>query len=250
MLREIDLRGKTVTTTARLLSSSTFEGTIIQRFDFETACEGEIYFKGSSAFGFFSKEAMAKQVGLDGGKKSESWLEKNQAQTGLIKFDLNAGGFQAPAGKPHYRLAGKQLEFLDEVRLVPGGGQNGLGYIYATRRINPADWFYRCHFYGDPVMPGSLGVEAIVEAMQVFALQQGLGKEFKSPRFGMLPGPTVAWKYRGQIIPENHLMALEIHLTGIEKSNNRVVVSGDASLWKDGLRIYEVKQLALVIQEA
>jgi PfaB family protein len=253
LLRDVDLRGKTITTRARLLSTSTFEGTIIQRFEFECTCEGEAFYKGASAFGFFSPEAMQKQVGLDGGKTSPSWLEQNRPA--VQKINLNATEarnryFQAQPGKPYIRLAGPQLEFLDEVTIAPGSGKHGQGYIYASRTINPADWFYKCHFYQDPVMPGSLGVEAIIEAMQVFALEQNLGGQFKSPRFGQLAGHKVSWKYRGQIGPQNRLMSLEIHITCIEKSPDRVVITGDASLWKDGLRIYEVKQVALVISEA
>ena len=51
------------------------------------------------------------------------------------------------------------------------GGRYGKGYVYASRPVNPQDWFYPFHFYQDPVMPGSLGVEAILEAMQVLPWQ-------------------------------------------------------------------------------
>ena len=49
--------------------------------------------------------------------------------------------------------------------------QKALGYLYAERTIDPSDWFFQFHFHQDPVMPGSLGVEAIIETMQSLRYQ-------------------------------------------------------------------------------
>lgn len=97
-------------------------------------------------------------------------------------------------------------------------------------------------------MPGSLGVEAILEAMQTFALANKVGDRVPSPHFGPVPGaPPVTWRYRGQITPKNQVMELEVHLKPIQQQPDRVVLTGDASLWVDGLRIYEINQLSLGI---
>jgi 3-hydroxymyristoyl/3-hydroxydecanoyl-(acyl carrier protein) dehydratase len=157
---------------------------------------------------------------------------------------------QASAGRPHYRLAQGQLDFLDEVRFTPGGGRYGQGYIYATARVDPRAWFFGCHFYQDPVMPGSLGVEAMVQAMQAYALRQDLGRGFRSPRFEPAADHGVTWKYRGQLTPGNEALALEIHLREPENRPEGLVLSGDASLWKDGLRIYAVDGVAIQLAEA
>ena len=100
-------------------------------------------------------------------------------------------------------------------------------------------------------MPGSLGVEAILEAMRGFALVSGQGRDLRSPRFGS-PPPGLApltWRYRGQITQQHRLMELEIHLVDIEQGADQVILTGDASLWVDGLRIYEVKNAAVGILE-
>lgn len=101
-------------------------------------------------------------------------------------------------------------------------------------------------------MPGSLGVEAILQAMQVYALQLDLGKHLKSPRFAQLIDHEIIWKYRGQIPqPEVHTdMYLEVHLSKVEISNDKVTLIGDASLWKPKLRIYEVKNVAVCLLES
>src|SRR5207244_6955846 len=110
-------------------------------------------------------------------------------------------------------------------------------------------WFYACHFYQDPVMPGSLGVEAMAEALQAFALQLDLGRGLRSPRFGQPTEHRTVWKYRGQIVPGNGTMSLELHVKRIDEAPGRVTIVADGSLWRDDLRIYEVTDLAVAIEE-
>ncbi|RKZ78193.1 MAG: hypothetical protein DRR16_28165, partial [Candidatus Parabeggiatoa sp. nov. 3] len=123
---------------------------------------------------------------------------------------------------------------------------------YARQQIKPTDWYFKCHFHQDPVMPGSLGVEAILQAMQVYALQLDLGQHLKSPRFGQLIDHEVIWKYRGQIPqPDDQTeMYLEVHLSKVEIGNDKVTLIGDASLWKPNLRIYDVKNVAVCLLDS
>lgn len=245
-LREaLDLRGKMITTRARMLTSVVSSGTVIQKFAFELSSDGHTFYAGESSFGYFSAESMANQLGLDGGRPVVPAIHNGASSTAFVETST----LQAPSqGLPYYHLAHGQLSFLDRVYYDPTGGRYSSGYIYARRPINPADWFYPCHFYQDPVMPGSLGVEAILEAMQTFALANKVGDRVPSPHFGPVPGaPPVTWRYRGQITPKNQVMELEVHLKPIQRQPDRVVLTGDASLWVDGLRIYEINQLSLGI---
>ena len=98
-------------------------------------------------------------------------------------------------------------------------------------------------------MPGSLGVEAIIQALQAFALQQGLGAPFKNPCFSPVL-TKVIWKYRGQIIPNNKFMQLEVHVKNIEQKGDQVVLTADANLWREDLRIYEVSGIVVGISAA
>ena len=146
-------------------------------------------------------------------------------------------------------MAGGQLNFLDAVSIVEGGGKVGVAYIFGERTVDATDWFFRYHFHQDPVMPGSLGVEAIIELLQTYALKNDLGAGFTNPRF-IAPATEVVWKYRGQITPLNKQMSLDVHITDIVREAGEVRLIGDANLSKDGLRIYEVKNIVLSIVEA
>ncbi len=251
LLTPVDLRGRTVTTYAVLQKTMVSGTQIIQGLDFRLVVDGQVFFKGNSMFGFFPPEAMANQAGLDKGQETVPLFEQSgQAQPAGVRVDLRQSGlYNAAIGKPFYRLPDGHMKLLDEAVIWPESGNSQKGTIYARKAIDPADWFYACHFFQDPVMPGSLGVEAILEAMQVYCLQQDLGKGFVSPRFSLVPGNNTTWKYRGQILQSNQLMKLEVHLTRIERDSEQVVVTGDASLWADRIRIYELKDAAIRLVE-
>jgi len=250
-----DLRGKTITNKSVLVSSIALGGTILQNYTFELSVDGHILCKGKSSFGFFPGEALAAQVGLDKGKEAAPWFETEQLQPQdymQVRLDSLYGKmklYKAQAGKPYYRLAEDQLNLLDKLIIAKNQGQYGKGYIHATRYMKPYDWFFTCHFYQDPVMPGSLGAEAILQAMQVFALQQDLGKDFVSPRFVQLPNHKTVWKYRGQILVNVKEMHLEVHIKVIEKRGRQLAVIADAYLWNDKMRIYQVTDLAIGLED-
>jgi len=253
LLKNIDLCGKTIVNKSVLLSTSMAGGAIIQSFSFDLLVDGEIFYKGNAVFGYFSSESLTNQLGIDNGKTTHAWFVDNKTPVSQIeRFDLTdkqLSFFQSPINKPHYRLAGGQLNFVDSVSIVEGGGQAGLAYIYGERTVDASDWFFRYHFHQDPVMPGSLGVEAIIELLQTYALKNDLGAQFTNPRF-VAPLTNVVWKYRGQITPLNKQMSLDVHLTDIIRDKNEVRLVGDANLSKDGLRIYQVKNIVLSIVEA
>lgn len=253
LLRCVDIRGQTVSNRVRLVASTAIEGVIIQRFAFELSCAGAPFYAGEAAFGYFTRPALAQQIGLDGGAETAAWLSTASDATAPVILDLDAARhlYRGRPGAAHYRLPGGRLELLDRVVVVEHGGAQGLGYAYAERRVRADDWFFGCHFYQDPVMPGSLGVEAMLEALQVYSLQCGLGADLRSPCFRQAAGHTVTWKYRGQILPETPWMRLEVHVTRVERcSDGAIILTATGNLWRDNLRIYEVHDLALRIEEA
>ncbi len=213
-----DVRDKTLTNRVRLLSHTDAQGIILQKYAFEVACEGEVFYRGWSSFGYFSPAAMAAQRGLD---RAASWAAEHANGSGRIVATARRG----------------PLEFLDHARLLPEGGKHGLGYVYAESRIRSEDWFFANHFYEDPVMPGSLGVEAARQALALLAAERGWGRSST-----LVPGPT-AWRYRGQVPPETPTIALEVHISNVQPAADGVHVTGEGSLWRDGMRIYAMENI-------
>lgn len=254
MLREVDLRGKTVLNRSVMESHTRLGGTVLQRYRFELSVDGEPFYRGTSSFGFFTKEDLASQAGMDQGQHKPTWLQEGAYDaTKAISFKLDSlfGRMKlykaANPANPQLHLAQDQLNLLDQATVVREGGKYGKGYIWARKEVKAWEWFFTCHFYQDSVMPGSLGVEAILQAMQVYALQQGLADGLQGARF-QHPAPNkTQWKYRGQILQHDPEMQVEAHIKEVRQEGGRLVVVADASLWKGSLRIYEVTDLALCI---
>jgi 3-hydroxymyristoyl/3-hydroxydecanoyl-(acyl carrier protein) dehydratase len=238
-----DLRGRTITNYVTMLNSTAMNGIIIQKYSFQMYDEDVLFYEGESSFGYFEKVALESQAGLDGGKHVPLWKD-GIAQNQLISLDrerLIGDGFMTlPTG---------QLNLTDRLMIMPEGGLFNMGYAYASADVRADDWYFKNHFYQDPVMPGSIGVETALQALQAYAIQTGLGDIFKVPRFAQADGGhRVTWRYRGQMVAPATLHA-EVHIKKIERKQGAVVIIGDAHVWRDQLRVYEIKDLALAIVE-
>ena len=234
--RLLDARGQTVQVRAELLKTVFYGAIIIQHFSFALSCAGEVFFEGKSSFGYFSAEALAGQAGLDAGKKVPPWLQTAASANQPVPVDPAILDNSLPKGK---------LQLLDALVIDPAGGAHGQGYAYATRLNTPADWFYACHFHEDPVMPGSLGIEAILQAMQLFAFQQSNHPVSLS----LVSGQPMTWTYRGQVLQSHRQMQLELHFQKVQTVGKTRQFTADASLWADHTRIYAVHNLAIAVVE-
>ena len=254
LLRPVDLYGKTIANQVCLQSHTAFNGTLLQRYSFELSADGSPFYRGNAAFGFFTRDDLANQVGLDQGAHLAPWYATqpaDQARGLTVKLDSLFGRmklFQSvnPAS-PQLHLTSDQLNLLDTALIIKNGGTYGNGYVFARKAVDPSNWFFTCHFYQDPVMPGSLGVEAMLEALQLFALQQELSDGLSRVCFRQLTPHKTVWKYRGQILTTDSELSLELHIKTIDRTDASVRLTADASLWKGPLRIYTVTDLAVLI---
>jgi len=248
---DLDMRGRTITNHVKMLNTTIMQGIIIQKFDFKLYDGDRLFYEGDATFGYFTKEALNSQAGLDVGRLVPRWIDTAP----LADYAVSQIDPRQPFGEGYLSLATGQLQFTDQIIVVPGGGKYGEGYAYANTVIDPRAWYFRNHFYQDPVMPGSIGVETILQAMQAYAIETGLGAGFRQPRFAQVDSATTpgghntVWKYRGQILSDSDKSHVEANIKRIERRADRVVIYADASLWRDKLRIYEVANLALAIVE-
>ena len=141
------------------------------------------------------------------------------------------------------------LALVDRVDVVDGGGQYGKGYLHMTRDIEADEWFFDCHFYLDPVIPGSLGVESVIQCIQEWMVDAGMHRQWRDPQFHIPVNVPFNWKYRGQFVPDDGHCELEVHVKDIRPQPGSVVVVADASLWKPGLRIYELIDISVELRE-
>lgn len=244
--RELDLRDRTIRQHSRITATTPMSGSILQEFTYSLTVDGEPYYDGGSMFGFFTGATMANQTGLDGGRTAPTWLERH-APAATRTIDVAARRTRGDDGRPG--PARDHLALVDAITVVDGGGEHGQGYLHVAQPIDPDAWFFARHFLFDPVIPGSLGVEQVLQAMQEWALDAGLADDLDDPQFVVPVDATLTWRYRGQVLPTDGTIVFEVHLTGVERRPGRVRVSATASLWKPGLRIYELEGATVELRE-
>ncbi|MEV0374844.1 3-hydroxyacyl-ACP dehydratase [Streptomyces sp. NPDC050636] len=233
----VDLRAVTVGQDVVLRSSSPIPGAVIQRGDFELSTGGEVFCTGDAVHGYFTSEVLERQKGLDGGGYVAPWLDRRPAASaGLRRLDL----------RDDTRLGHGRLSLLEDVTVVPGGGDHGAGYVLCAKPVRDDDWFFREHFLHDPVMPGSAGVQMLFQAVQAFALHTGLTNDLRQPYFALAVGEELRWSYRGQILRHHRRMRGEAHIREVRRDGNQLLILADGSVWRDDLRIYQVDNIALV----
>ncbi|MGW7284300.1 beta-ketoacyl synthase N-terminal-like domain-containing protein [Streptomyces sp. NPDC054847] len=247
LVKDIDLRGKTVQHRSTLLSSDRMPGSVLQNYRYELSADGEVFYTGESLFGYFNAKALENQVGLDKGKHVLPWLDRQPDRpAGVRRVELPAYRAGEPSrGGP--RLAGGHLDLVEWVDVLPGGGDHGRGYLRGHRTIRPDDWYFSCHFHRDPVMPGSLGVEALLQGLQVYAVETGLTDGLVNPRFALLSGSETSWTYRGQILRTDPDMEFDVHIKEVRREPGRIQLLGDANVWKSALRIYQLGGIGIEI---
>lgn len=115
------------------------------------------------------------------------------------------------------------------------GGASGKGQIIAELDIRPDLWFFDCHFPGDPVMPGCLGLDAMWQLLGFYLGWMG------GPGHGRALGAGEV-KFTGQVTPKNKLVTYRIDLRRVIM-RKLVMGIGDGVMEVDGRVIYHATDL-------
>jgi 3-hydroxymyristoyl/3-hydroxydecanoyl-(acyl carrier protein) dehydratase len=221
----------TLTTRVKITRVASSAGMIIQNYDFEIRNASQPVYRGDTVFGFFSKAALAQQVGIRDAQPHEpDPAERSRGRS-----------FAYPPDAP---LPDEQLRMIDHVELfIPDGGPHGLGLIHGSKAVDPAAWFFKAHFFQDPVIPGSLGLESLLQLLKVVALERWGNREGKS--FVAMTGRKHQWLYRGQVIPSNRQVQVQAVVTACDDHNRHL--TADGFLLVDGRIIYQMKEFTLAM---
>ncbi len=121
------------------------------------------------------------------------------------------------------------------IRITDSGGRYDKGEIIAELDIKPDLWFFACHFEGDPVMPGCLGLDALWQLIGFYLAWLG------SPGRGRALGAGEV-KFFGQVLPTATKVTYHLDLKRVIQ--RRLVMGiADGRVMVDGREIYTASDL-------
>ncbi|WP_411358439.1 3-hydroxyacyl-[acyl-carrier-protein] dehydratase FabA [Pseudidiomarina salilacus] len=139
-------------------------------------------------------------------------------------------------GPGNSQLPAPNMLMMDRIVTInDDGGEFGKGYIHAELDINPDLWFFGCHFKGDPVMPGCLGLDAMWQLTGFFLAWAG------GPGRGRALGVGEV-KFTGQILPTAKKVTYHIDMKRVIK-RKLFMGMADGRVEVDGRTIYTAKDL-------
>jgi 3-hydroxyacyl-[acyl-carrier protein] dehydratase/trans-2-decenoyl-[acyl-carrier protein] isomerase len=150
--------------------------------------------------------------------------------------DLIAGGHGELFGPTNGRLPLPNMLMLDRISLIDAdGGKYGKGQIQAELDIRPDLWFFDCHFEGDPVMPGCLGLDAMWQLVGFHLVWQGLVGRGRALGVGKV-------KFFGQVLPTAKKVTYQIDMKRVIARKLSMAIA-EGSLSVDGREIYTAEDL-------
>jgi len=150
--------------------------------------------------------------------------------------DLLACGRGEMFGPGNAQLPLPPMLMFDRIsEISEQGGEHGKGLVRAELEIKPDLWFFLCHFKGDPVMPGCLGLDALWQLLGFFLGWLGSPGRGRALGLGEL-------KFSGQVLPNMKKVVYGLELKRIMRSK---LVLGVADGWlsADGNVIYKATDL-------
>ena len=239
--RPLPPAGGRLRTRSRLTRVAETADLILEHFEFEVHDRRGRLYSGTAGFGFFTREALAGQRGLRG----EPDPPEEDPPPGMEALWPEAAPFdpqdgtRPPAGG--LLLPARALRMIDRIAgWDPRGGASGAGRLLGVKAVRDDEWFFRAHFHGDPVWPGSLGLEGLIQLIKAAVLLR-MPEKRDAHRFFLPPGRKHRWTYRGQVRPGNRKVLLQADLQPLEETPAGSVLTADGRLWVDGLCIYRME---------
>lgn len=119
--------------------------------------------------------------------------------------------------------------------IATDGGKHGKGQVIAELDITPDAWFFECHFHGDPVMPGCLGLDAMWQLLGFYLGWTGLPGRGRALGVGEV-------RFAGQVTPDCKLVRYEIDIRRVIR-RQLVLGIADGSLYVNDELIYTASEL-------
>lgn len=191
-----------ITFDVKLLRTTKLGGKMIVNFDVQGYQNDQHIFSMQTTFGYFSKQSLEKQGGFPDELPQHSDTPKP------VSSDLKNNKF----------FMVDEILYSNETS------------IHCRRALSPDDWYFKAHFFQDPVQPGSLGIQAFYDAVGLWAGQV------------VQPIGPCSWKYRGQTLPHHKILDVIVDITNQTPS----IIEFTGKLFVDGHCIYYLEKASVL----
>ena len=139
-------------------------------------------------------------------------------------------------GSGNAQLPVPNMLMLDRIsHIADNGGAYNKGEIKAELDITPDLWFFDCHFPGDPVMPGCLGLDAMWQLVGFYLGWMGHPGKGRALGVGEV-------KFTGQVLPTATTVSYQIDIKRVI-ARGLIMGIADGTVSVDGREIYVAKGL-------
>jgi 3-hydroxyacyl-[acyl-carrier protein] dehydratase/trans-2-decenoyl-[acyl-carrier protein] isomerase len=134
-------------------------------------------------------------------------------------------------GQGNPQLPMPPMLMMDRVtEISDDGGPHGKGHVVAEFDIDPTLWFFACHFIGDPVMPGCLGLDALWQLTGFNLGWRGMQGRGRALGVGEV-------KFTGMVTPKVKLVEYRVNFSRVIDRKLKLGVA-DGEMRADGELIY------------
>ena len=146
---------------------------------------------------------------------------------------MSEGSFFGPGNA---QLPNEPMLMIDTIDYISDSeGDFGKGIIEATLKILPDHWFFACHFRGDPVMPGCLGLDALWQLLGVYLGWSGMKGKGRALGVGKV-------RFSGQIYPDADSIQYRLDIKRIFKKPMPLGIANGVVIFENQI-IYEAADL-------
>ena len=144
----------------------------------------------------------------------------------------------------HFAAQGIEIKLpIDELGIIQNirhldinGGANGKGEVITEMAVDENAWFFRCHFPGDPIMPGCLGIEGMWQSIGAILAAKGHHGKLRALGIGGV-------KIFGEVRPTAKMVTFKISIDRSLKNKQMIIAVASGSVEVDGEEIYRAEKL-------
>ncbi|MCB0208343.1 MAG: PfaB family protein [Anaerolineae bacterium] len=268
-LDELPRAGQTLRCVVKITSFVKSGDILIFFYDYDCFVDNKKLLKMKGGAGFFSDKDLSKAKGMSVGqsKLNKKTIEKHYFEppkrctkttfhhTDLLHLgnghiaDCFGSHYAQNGLNPSLKLPESDRLMIDRVTSIdPTGGDWGLGSAIAEKSLNPAAWFFNCHFKNDLCLPGTLAGEGCVQLLQFYILYLGLQSGTTQARFQPIPGLELVAHSRGQLTPTQGTLTFRLEATEIGISPHPYVIANVDVIFAKKV-IARIKDLGLQLSD-